>query len=162
MKANELMIGDWVKFDGRTFKLCDVTVINPITNPALVTRSYIRKDVESPTGCFNDALIIESALPLKDIYPIPLTAEILEKNGFCVYGDQATYAEESDYYGKPTALRVQCNKYGDLHIWIEYVYTEGREQHVVEYEPKLHLRTRYVHELQHALRLCGVEKEIVL
>ena len=141
MKANELMIGDWVKFDGRPFKVSDVTVINPITNPALVTRSYIRKDVESPAGCFDDALIIESALPLKDIYPIPLTADILNKNFPDVRYGVAWYLDDIK------------STYNETWYEVRTLDIEGME---------LCVNIRYVHELQHVLRLCGIEKEIVL
>ena len=140
-----------MKFDGRPFKLYDVTVINFFTNPALVTRRYIRKDVESPAGCFNDALIIESALPLKDIYPIPLTAEILEKNGWKV--EEKVEDAVSIYRQKFTddwgevEIRVDCDPYSDYHLM---------------HKGKHFCYVNFVHELQHALRLCKIEKEIVL
>lgn len=154
MKANELMIGDWVKFGGRTFKLHDVTVINPITNPALVTRSHIRKDVESPTGCFNDALIIESALPLKDIYPIPLTKEILDKNCANIIVREYVSCEWTWYNDNGDYIELSIHAGGETCEDGFFFSVNGGEYYL--------FTIYYVHELQHALRLCGIEKEIVL
>lgn len=76
-----------------------------------------------------------------DVKPIPLTPEILEKNGI-----SKTY--ESD----------------------EYTVYKGEGFNVTEYYTELweferhrnRLMIRYIHQLQHALRLAGVEKEIEL
>ena len=72
------------------------------------------------------------------IEPIPLTSEILEKNGFVI--------ESRDYHGEP----LQYCKLVDG-LWIDI---SGENF----FEGKL----EYVHQLQHALRLCGIEKEIEL
>ena len=77
----------------------------------------------------------------RDLEPIPLTAEILEKNGFGVNDYNEEYDED---YG----IEVEMN--------FEHWTTEGGT--CSGYFQTL----RYVHELQHALRLCGIEKEIVL
>ena len=71
--------------------------------------------------------------------PIPLTAEILKKNGFY-------YDEDRKAYLMGVIFQVKPEKYGLFSFEIcgcSYP-----------------LNT--VHELQHALRLCGIEKEIIL
>ena len=75
MKANELMIGDWVLQDGFEYKVvmlreCDIRNEYPIAVDSIV-HGY--------TYCPSDA-----------IQPIPLTAEILEKNGW--------HLENEDFY----------------------------------------------------------------
>ena len=91
--------------------------------------------------------------------PVPITREILEKNGF-VYrknsGAFIVYAEES--YSNQT-----------VEVTLFDVESEFRniQLHICEFhhpnEVMLHLmECNYVHQLQHALRLCGIEKEIVL
>ena len=70
----------------------------------------------------------------KGLDPIPLTPDIFEKNGFKDI-DKEEHCEGYDIYwtnGDGYSINVQ-----DLHL-------------------------HYVHELQHALRLCGIDKEIVL
>ena len=76
-----------------------------------------------------------------EIDTIPLTPEILEANGW-MYVD-----EDRMFYGKKLE--------GEL-PWITYASHGGKM--VFRLRDFCHLK--YVHELQHALRLCGIEKEI--
>lgn len=75
--------------------------------------------------------------------PIPLTPEILEKNGFERLG--------TDYIlmGYPFGLTNPStpDDYKD-NYWLRVAASS--------------VNIKYVHELQHALRLCGIEKEITL
>ena len=78
-----------------------------------------------------------------EIEPIPLTPEILEKNGFIHYTDFYMWKEESlepihldNYDEDGWRLRINCDN--------------------------IPCECKYVHQLQHALRLCGIKKEIVL
>lgn len=63
MKANELMIGDYVKFLGRVRKI----------------NSIIRKDTGVEISFEGKNPVVVS---LDEIEPVALTPEILEKNGF--------------------------------------------------------------------------------
>ncbi len=129
MKANELMIGDWVKSRGK---------------------------IEQVTSVYDGFICTDSFEDSHDYYfdPIPLTPEILEKNGF-VYkelkgvGDKEIWRIEDDYYD------IDIYEWSDS-IWIfRYDCTEMSLPHT-------QVTMSYVHELQHALRLCGIEKDIVL
>lgn len=73
-------------------------------------------------------------VPMLAVKPISLTAEILEKN-FPTIEDGVTWNEtaDSDLFN----IRVEYDKY------VEGIF-------------------KYIHELQHALRLCGINKEIKL
>ena len=76
------------------------------------------------------------------LHPIPLTAEILEKNGFEWRAYGVVLA------GEDMAL-VQCGDY-----WKIKPNQDSNDTFCYIW---------YVHELQHALRLCGInDKEIVL
>lgn len=124
LKANELMIGDWVQ---------DITpvVIDAISNEDICT--YRTKH----------GYITANPSNLK---PIPLTAEILEKNGFRTFG------------------LIDAPKYG---LWlndgriIELSRIDNGWRIWVFYN-NIPMSLNYLHELQHALRLCGIDKEIVL
>ena len=76
-----------------------------------------------------------------EIQPIPLTPEILEKNGF-------VNLQHSNCY------HIYDNLYFSFELNELYV-NEGYENSKV-------CNIHYVHELQHALRLCGIDKEIIL
>ena len=84
----------------------------------------------------------------KDLEPIPLTAEILEKNGW-----------ERD--------RDKEWKYNNSHILSRYCYQWERQNVKIEMDEGLEgfttnliigRRFYAVHELQHALRLCGLDE----
>ena len=121
MKANELMIGDWVCCtDPTPFKIEAITIID---FPEYVTG--------------NDGFDVEIA----DLQPIPLTAEILEKNGFT----------KELYDGVHYRYGIVIDGIGFSVCYVRSVFQWLGP-----------LDFHYVHELQHALRLCGVEKEINL
>lgn len=77
-----------------------------------------------------------------DISPLPITPEILETNGW-KRNEEDEYME---YYGDPTS--------GITH-------TKGTYHYQLEV-PDVSAVCYFVHQLQHALRLAGVDKEINL
>jgi hypothetical protein len=92
-----------------------------------------------------------------EIEPIPLTPEILEKNWFLANRHVYPYPYY-EYEVKESKVKVgfafpQVNKTSYKNPWVcidmESVYIE-------------HLPCIFVHQLQHALRLAGVEKEITI
>lgn len=111
MNANELMVGDWV-------------LIN-----------------KSPDNPYYKQFGIEDFETDKYQYcePIPLTREILEKNGF-----EKCKIPEIEYIGwrLNEEFSVELNAVDDF---------DWNEVHIA-----------YVHQLQHALRLCRIDKEIIL
>lgn len=89
------------------------------------------------------------------IYPVPLSPEIMEKNGFIENRGITSWKFE-------TKREDLIDIYGvdDYHLSINIEDTHGTGK---GYRWLLReLVIRYVHELQHALRLCGIKKEIEL
>ena len=131
MKAEELMIGDWVCTEHDS-------------TPRQI--DWIRT---GEVGLFWNKVVTPPYL-----VPIPLTPEILEKNGFeraaCGVGAIIyTFSDDDEYY----ALAI--DEYTDS-IWrVEYT---NCEMHF----PLVRIMVLFVHDLQHALRLCGIEKTIEL
>lgn len=113
MKANELMIGDWVK---------DVS-----PNGVFFYKHIDHSDIDH---CFYGRATYA---------PIPLTAEILKKNGFVFNCCGRRYW----YEGFGLAL-----DYG----------ARGKELYLRLLRINRHVHIHYVHELQHALRLCGMNE----
>lgn len=70
--------------------------------------------------------------------PISLTTDVLEKNGF-----SKNYREDDLSYAQSCGDVIGIHIFGKGGIMDEMYF-------------------KYVHELQHALRLCGIEKEIEL
>lgn len=136
MKASELSIGDWVKvlnyhWDGRPY----TGQVNGITKKH--GTYYLQ---------FGSAL----SAKIDRCEPIPITPEILEKNGFEQYGKDAY------------CLSIPIQMAGD---GIEQQNITIHKMKVLELRTStctLLMPMKYVHQLQHALRLCGIEKEIEL
>ena len=85
------------------------------------------------------------------IKPIALTPETLEKNGFEDVGSEVYECDVLPFY-----IWWECDRHR-LGIDIEDS-TYDKEN----FGQMLRVPVSCVHELQHALRLCGIEKEIVL
>ena len=118
MKANELQICDWFLYKGEPHQIVDIDRFSVM--------------VESKTT-------IDSRADFEEIEPIPLTHEILEKNGF-----KRGFGEE----GQPIFSTIQFGEYG---MWDGYCFPNCKGRVL-----------QYVHQLQHALKLCGIEKEFVI
>lgn len=126
MKANELMIGDWVQ-------------------------GFVPESNSTIYGIFNEqriAIIAEPSkayieLSIDDIRPIPLTPEILEKNGW----------EHKWWWVHPsTFICFQEGITGDFRVMPD-----------TECDKRDWFATiKYVHELQHLYKLCEIEEEVVL
>ena len=131
MKANELMIGDWVCYDGDENHECPVRIDAINTEDAGVEGDYY------------------------DVWePIPLTPEILKKNRFKYYEPYDPEIKTEGYKSNDNRIHIRREKTSESD-WFCIIYTKGMME-------ELMLGISYVHELQHALKLCGIEKEIVL
>lgn len=142
MKANELAIGDWVCVAG--------PVINgeerqtPPMRVVSVGETWVHLLIDPEQG---DPFEHD----IDEIRPIPLTADILVANGFSLarYG-HSRYECVIDESTATTIRAAVADQQGVMCIDIS--------------KPKasIFLLTPYVHQLQHALRLAGIEKEIQL
>lgn len=153
MKANELMIGDWVQ----AIDAC-------CGEPCILRVTYIDKwKLERPhVGVDGD--ISQSSLPADCLEGIPITAEILEKSGLrkvtldnIDHGQTDFYIDPHfvGYYTMDKQARVHCSP---------IVYDIKQKWAFIDDEAlcRIEMSCPYVHQLQHALRLCGMEKEIEL
>ena len=136
MKANELMIGDWVCYSESNNYYTKVEEIRCTSDGE---EYYIRCHRDSK-DTFLEQLKYED-FSVDILHPIPLTPKILENNGW----------EE-----RPTGyvFYTDGRRY-DNSLW----YVFGSNSFVVN-TAEFHIK--YVHQLQHALRLCRIEKEIEL
>ena len=129
MKSENLMIGDYVIRKNVPKEILIVSAIDSI-------RDMVYLDL--------DGLGITEKLT--NIKPIPLTPEILEKNGFWSQPNVGYVMEEHEYE-------------------IIYDLLDHKLRILKNREQILNLECfndMCVHELQHALRLCGVNKTIKL
>ena len=93
----------------------------------------------------------------RDLEPIPLTPEIFEKLGFV--RNLYWHHFDRDYDNFSVCIQLgYANR-------IEYIKIaeKGKDNVIPSERTKLYLtHIKYLHQLQHALKLCGIEKEIHL
>lgn len=142
MKATEIQVGDRLYYKGQ-YNAFDFRVEQ-------VTKHKVGYHAEP---CDNRM----HYLRLHEVQPIPLTAELLERNGFVLSSES------------PAATEYIC-ALGDgpdnnLFVWL----FKDRDFAKVYYSPlnvsamiDVSIPHCSVHQLQHALRLCNIEKEITI
>lgn len=143
MKAEELMVGDWVY----------AIDVNGEKHPCRANNleyDYINKRGDFCVDFYGTGYEAEWPDVTFNVEPIPLTPEILEKN-------LGVLERSSDGYNLVinSELILAFHLEATLDVWI----AQPRDWPHLTYSLPL---PRYVHELQHALRLCGIEKEIEL
>lgn len=128
LKISELSVGDWVGVRRGTkinaFKVEEIRFNNIIHKyvALLNNKSY--------------------GLPTTELHPIPITAEILEKNGF------ERLLERDLFYHSESGLEV--------------AFEDGEWMHTINlHEYTIHTISG-VHHIQHLLRVYGCEEEINL
>lgn len=131
MKPTELQIGDWVLID------------NTPRQVVQLTKSKVGYHTE-PNECRMHYA------RHADVEPIRITAEILEKNEFKYSSSIRMWL-----YGVGNKYGIGVGLWGDCGVHVK-CYKQGEN-----YMRKMHLPyTPFVHQLQQAIRLCGIDKKI--
>lgn len=130
MKIEELSIGDWVRYDFPKIGKSNIQV-----------NSIDEEDNHIGAGGVGASAWSD----VSEFEPIPLTPEILEKNGVHFVGNLDD--DDDDRLFACPSFSV---------IWLK-----GRGEWAFSV-PQSWLYIRSVHQLQHALRLAGIGKEIEL
>ena len=129
MKVEDLMLGDWVQVEGIPLR------VGGLSNYDIYVDLFRGNESEVYSQIWADEM--------DSIQPIPITPEILEKNGW----------EHKWWWVHPsTSICFQEKITGDFRVMPD-----------TECDKRDWFTTiKYVHELQHLYKLCGIEKEIVL
>ena len=146
INIRNLMVGDWVKTNPSCGKLSCGVKPN-ITMISEIGFSYSDGMYVHPAG-------IKGRYYDDELEPILLTKEIMEKNGFNLYPEETNVFYLNAGYRHD--LDTVCLYIGDIERPSIYGNDSlGEKTYVV-------LHCKYVHEFQHILKMCGIEKEIVL
>lgn len=133
MKAEEIMIGDWVRLRYREFG-----------SGNLIDRTFQVSQIRK--GSFNEIEIWSeqrgNAGRIEGIEPIPITHEILERNAI-------------DFVFKTRNKRFYLEFHAEAGMIMLYVYNNDSFH-------ETGVSFKYVHELQHALKLFRINKTIEL
>lgn len=150
MKTNELMIGDYI-------------AVKPSGMPIKVAAVHHKKVAYH--ACINKLSWVRESL----LEPIPLTTDVLAKNGF-YYG----YTSSEEDLASNTIAQLSEEDKG--WVWdegngeIKVIFPNESDGGMITIDDQgfdrrmafIFSENIYVHELQHAMRLCGIEKEIEL
>lgn len=134
IKISDVSVGDWVQdMDG---------------NYSKVEGIWQGRNFSYQVDLNRDGVI--GTISSYNIRPIPITPEILEANGFVKNG--GVYKWNDEEYDVFVCLK-EFSHYVNVEEMDEQFATEGS---------RIEVSQLYVHLLQHALRLVGVDKEIVI
>ena len=132
ISAKELQLGDWVLYHGKPARVRNIH-----------DNVLIDGDDEQVDLVFSDRTTMPQVDPIH-LEPIPITAEILGKNKFSksrLMGEQRHFT----YYLAPSVSLLA-------------IYDAEFSLHIGDCARYI----KYIHQLQHVLRICGIEKEIEL
>jgi len=151
MNIGEFMIGDLI----RAFNA--VRVVNLIHKKGLPGDiDYIGTILPGYTPPYSIL-----SFPPEHAKPIPLSIELLEKNGFAA----------KNYYADSLGVdNLLVDEYAKCGVWVDqehgFDFDTIVERNFDETDGFVFGTTirgiSYVHELQHALKLCHIEKEIIV
>ena len=132
LNIGDVSVGDWVRYRDREWEVCSIYQFT------------------EEVGLFRkDSQICES---IDDIHPIPITPEILEANGFEEHCG-GIFRYEWMWQGESSGITL-CSF--DEELWfVDLFFKEGKDI-------MCNIPTFSIHQLQHILRLTGVDKEIVI
>jgi hypothetical protein len=136
LRISDLSVGDWVK--------------DNYGNYVKVEGIWLGSNFNYHVDARRDG-IIGTIVPC-NIHPIPITSEILEKNGWRVI-EKEVLGDEYEYDG-------------EKRVWDDYSIDICETKPGVfwySWRTEYYMwRLEYVHQLQHLIRLAGVDKEINL
>ena len=153
MRAEELMINDWIAIDQPDRYAGAIGQIKSLSHHQEQDATYFHVFIQGKFGYLLKEVCSD------DIRPIPLTSEILEKNDFSYCErDGGCYGYFEESYSNQTMEIILFNvnsEYRNVQIHISDANDEN--------DVMLHLmECNYVHKLQHILKDCGIKKEIKL
>lgn len=133
LTAGDLMVGDWIQCPTIQEKYAKITEI------------YLTLDAEPKRMVSLNSYGLRYCVPIDEIEPIPFTKDLLKKN--------AVYSEKEDNYSIDI-LTFETD--GDeIEMGITYIGLHGDLFYSI-------IDIKYVHELQHALKVCHINKEVTI
>jgi hypothetical protein len=136
LKISDLSVGDWVRYRGLDYQVKEID--------GLLNRVRLVGNKEQRVENTNS------------IHPIPITAEILEKNGWEFYRNSLWWTTQINTY---TRVNVWLGNNGECRVEVSCM-TKELDYYFCYADVKL--PNAHIHLLQRALRLAGVDKEINL
>ena len=159
LKISDLSVGDWVGIDQAELNM-------PSDDLATAYIEKLRKPIRIK-GISEDSDMVIADIEIVDewgsimmkcehLSPIPITAEMLEKNGWLFHKNNRWWVCQID---KDTRANVWLGENGGCRVEVSVMYGESRTW---SNYADVKLANAHIHLLQGVLRLAGVDKEIDL
>ena len=152
MNAEELMIGDIVRVSKDVcIKKGTIVEIRGID----ADRVFPEKPLKGCAACVpvGDPDGVSGGVWLEYLEPVPLTPEILERNGF------VTKDKGREHYGY--LMYFLYDEEDHCLLGVKWYIKDSIAEITLETTP-YYIIIKFVHQLLHTLRLCGLRKEIKL
>lgn len=144
LKISDLSVGDWVRYKGEE---------RTIDSIYMAAEGYPHEVALTHQGICCGLAYIDY------LEPIPITPEILEANGWRCRDDHCVWNIEDNQGTSHDGEYVITWYASDDYLTISW---GGREDGALVECTIMECRVKHIHQLQHALRLAGVDKEIVI
>lgn len=132
INIKELSVGNWVKFPHGIDKIDELC-----------------RWANSAATATNRPVSTES------LEPIPITPEILEKNGWKYHAPLSDYP--ADYVTIIDEYQIMATYLDEERLWCFTIHSDNEKIRTIN-----QFNIHYVHQLQNALTLCGIIKNIGL
>lgn len=146
LNCKSLMIGDWVLHEGEPYQIRQLGIFGEN-----------RDGEDYPAVCIGKPKGVGLIVEINEIEPIPLTSEILEKNGFI---------KVEHYYPYPTyEYKVESLKFVVRAAFPKGSKATKRTKPFTEVDAEwcwYNNDCEFLHNLQQVMRLCRIKKEIVI
>jgi len=139
MKANELMCGDWVEYNANYQQVLEIS-------------DY---DIDDNLYLNNNEIVHQS-----EIIPIPLTKEILKNNGFELYGNEWQYHSVDDK--EHVLIEFSEDNKVNISVYNELMPKDNKGRADLVSFHRGWCSVFYVHQLQHVMNDCEINKKIKL
>ena len=143
MKTEELMIGDWVMYEGHPYQIRKLGIYGED-----------RDGNDYPAVCIGKQNGIGLIVERNEIEPILITPVILEEIGFVLKPDGWLWcADDGNEY--QNYIFIQFRRGGGDGFSVRKCEINFFNKALAVFR-----NIQYVHQLQHTMRICGINKEI--
>lgn len=151
MRIQDLMVGDIVSVNGWPAKVTNI-VTNDETDDEVLLLVREAKYAE------------HEEYYASSIEPLPITPDFLKRNGFTITERDTWFERYTAFWFKDKVVNAKAEfTYYVRSIGTDTLFKCWRKPESRDVENDIHIcDLKYIHELQHAMKLCGINKDFTV